>query len=150
MTRLADEVEKSEDSVRLRLWGDAVDLAKATPALGTGLDTFGVMYPLVRTIRQPVVFTHAESDWVQVFTDAGVTGLALVLAAGAMIAVHLFRKLRRSQSQWSRTLALAGLVALVGMAVQGLANFNLVVMSNLVFVAMALAIALAADGRVTS
>ena len=150
VTRLADEVERSEDSVRLRLWGDAVDLAKATPALGTGLDTFGVVYPLVRTIRQPAVFTHAESDWVQVFTDAGVAGLALVLAAGAMIAVHLFRKLRRSQSQWSRTFALAGLVALVGVAVQGLANFNLVVMSNLVFVAMALAIALAADGRVTS
>ena len=150
VTRLAEEVEKPEDSARLRIWSDAVDLVKVAPALGTGLDTFGVAYPLVRTIRQPVVFTHAESDWLQVFTDAGVAGLALVLAAAAMIALHLFRKLRRSQSQWSRTLALAGLVALIGMAVQGLANFNLVVTSNLLFVAAALAIALAADDRVTS
>jgi O-antigen ligase len=104
-----------------------------------------VAYPLVRTIRMPVVFTHAESDWVQLFMDTGLPGLALVLAGGTLLAVHLFRKLRRSGNQWSRTLALAGLVALVGGAVQGMGNFNLIVMSNLVFVATALA--LAAKGR---
>ena len=72
----------------------------------------------------PVVFTHAESDWVQLFTDTGIPGLALVLAAGALLAVHLFRKLRRSQSQWSRTLALAGLVALVGVRGAGDGQFQ--------------------------
>ena len=77
--------------------------------------------------------------------DTGLPGLGLVLTGGALLAVHLFRRLRRSPSQWSRTLALAGLVALVGGAVQGMGNFNLIVMSNLVFVATALA--LAAKGR---
>lgn len=149
VTRLAEEVGKPGEGARLRLWSDAVDLGGAAPATGTGLGTFGVVYPLVRTIRMPVVFTHAESDWVQLFMDTGVAGLALVLAAGALIAVHLFRKLRRSQTQWSRTLALAGLVALVGAAVQGMGNFNLIVMSNLVFVATAVALALAAEGRAT-
>lgn len=149
VTRLAEEVGNPGEGARLRLWSDAVDLAGAAPATGTGLGTFGVVYPLVRTIRMPVVFTHAESDWVQLFMDAGAAGLALVLAAGALLVVHLFRKLRRSQSQWSRTLALAGLVALVGAAVQGMGNFNLTVMSNLVFVAAALALALAAEGRAT-
>jgi hypothetical protein len=141
VTRLAAEVEKPEEGVRLRLWSDAVDLGGVAPATGTGLGTFGVAYPLVRTIRMPVVFTHAESDWIQLFMDTGMAGLALVLVGGALLAVHLFREFRRSRSQWSRALALAGLVALIGVAVQGMGNFNLIVMSNLVFVATALVLA---------
>jgi O-antigen ligase len=105
-----------------------------------------VAYPQVRTIRTPAIFTHAESDWVQLLTDTGVAGSVLVLAAGALLAVDLFRRSRRSRSGWSRTLALAALVALVGAAVQGMGNFNLTVMSNLVFVAMGLALAPAAEG----
>lgn len=150
VTRLAEEVGKPREGARLPLWSDAVDLGRAAPATGTGLGTFGVVYPLVRTIRTPVVFTHAESDWVQLFMDTGVVGLALVLAAGALLAVDLVRKLRRSGSQWSRALALAALVTLVGAAVQGMGNFNLTVMSNLVYVATALALALADEGGLTS
>jgi len=148
VTRLAEEVGKPAESYRLRVWSDSVDLWRIAPAMGTGLGTFGVAYPQGRTIRTPAIFTHAESDWVQLFTDTGVAGLALVLATGLLLVVDLFRRLRRSQSPWSRTLALAALVALVGAAVQGMGNFNLTVMSNLFFVATALALAPAAEGSV--
>jgi O-antigen ligase len=145
VTRLAEEVGRPGEGYRLRVWSDAVDLWRTAPAMGTGLGTFGVVYPQVRTIQTPAVFTHAESDWVQLFTDVGVAGVALVLAAGALLVVDLFRRWRRSQSRWSRTLALAALVTLVGTAVQGMGNFNLTVMSNLFFVATVLALAPAAE-----
>ena len=149
VTRLAEEVRRPGESYRLRVWSDAVALWGTAPAMGTGLGTFGVVYPQVRTIRAPSVFTHAESDWVQLFTDTGVAGGALLLAAGALLVVDLVRRWQRSQSRWSRTLALAALVTLVGAAVQGMGNFNLTVMSNLLFVATVLALAPAAEGQET-
>jgi len=145
VTRLAEEIGKPAEGYRLPLWSNAVDLWRTAPAVGTGLGTFDVAYPRVRTIRTPAIFTHAESDWVQLFTDTGLVGGGLVLAAGALLALDLFRRSRRSRGGWGRTLALAALVALVGAAVQGMGNFNLTLMSNLVFVAMGLALAPAAE-----
>jgi hypothetical protein len=51
-----------------------------------------------------------------------------------------------ADSRWTRAFALAGLVALVGAMVQGIANFNLAVMSNFVYLALAVALSLRACG----
>ena len=51
-----------------------------------------------------------------------------------------------TESRWARALALAGLVALGGTVVQGIANYNLPVMSNLIYVALAVALATRCGG----
>ena len=59
---------------------------------------------------------------------------------------------RRSPGSWHRlgkALTLAGFVALAGTVVQGLANFTLPAMSNLLYVALVLALALQ-PGRETA
>ena len=45
-----------------------------------------------------------------------------------------------TESRWARALALAGLVALGGTVVQGIANYNLPVMSNFLYLALAAAL----------
>ena len=45
------------------------------------------------------------------------------------------------RGRWARALALAGLVALGGTVVQGIANYNLPVMSNFIYVALAVTLA---------
>jgi hypothetical protein len=62
-----------------------------------------------------------------------------------MAALALLRGYREASSQWSHSLALAGLVALLGAAMQGIANFNLPVMSNFIYLALTVALALRAD-----
>src|SRR5213076_1151601 len=129
--RLAEELGRPEESPRLLLWADALKLWRAAPVLGTGFATFGVAFPPFRTLQAPVVFFHAESDWVQLLTDTGVVGLALALAAVASLGLALLRRYRhtegaaeatlgvaipaqerKTESRFSRALALAGLVAL--------------------------------------
>ncbi len=143
--RLADELGRPTESPRLWIWGNAMSLWLGAPVLGTGLGTFGVVFPRVRTIEAPVVYTHAESDWVQLLTDTGVLGLALALATVVSVALVLGQRLQQAEGRSGRLFALAGLVALLGAAIQGVGNYNLLVMSN--FAYLALAVVLAVNGH---
>jgi O-antigen ligase len=143
--RLADELGRPTESPRLWIWADAMTLWLHAPVLGTGLGTFGVAFAGVRTIEAAVVYTHAESDWVQFLTDTGVLGLALALATVVSVVLALGQRLQQAQGRSARIFALAGLVALLGAAVQGVGNYNLPVMSN--FIYLALAIVLAVNGH---
>jgi O-antigen ligase len=144
--RLAEEISQPESSLRLHIWADALHLWRRFPAFGTGLGTFGEVFPLVRTLPIPVTFTHAESDWVQLLIDTGAVGLFLALLSVGMVARELLRRYQGANSRWTRAFALGGLVALVGAAVQGIANFNLPVMSNFVYLALVVALPLRAAG----
>jgi uncharacterized membrane protein len=137
VTRLAEQIGGADEGTRAHLWGDVLR-SWGPSALGSGVDSFKVAYPQFRTIQAPVVFAHAESDLVQLFADTGLVGLGLVLATGALLALSLLRGYRDAESGSRRMVCLGALVGLVGVAVQGIGNFNLPVMSNLLFLAVAL------------
>jgi uncharacterized membrane protein len=144
--RLAEEVSRPQESARIAIWSDAIGLWSRAPALGTGLATFEVAYPLARTIRWPEIFLHAESDWVQILTDTGLVGLGLAFATVNLVALALLRRLQEAEGSRTRAFALAGMVALFGATVQGIGNFNLPVMSNLFYLAVAVVAGLRSDG----
>jgi O-antigen ligase len=135
--RLVEEVGQAEEGGRIRIWADALNLWRDAPVLGTGLATFGVAFPPFRTVQAPVVFSHAESDWVQLLTDTGMVGLGLALAALTALALAMLGRYQQTESRSGRALALAGLVALAGTTVQGIANYNLPVMCSFIYLAAA-------------
>ncbi len=143
--RLGEELGAADESPRMRLWQDAMAQWYDAPLLGTGLGSFGVAFEPYRTAKAPVIFTHAESDWVQLLTDTGVLGLALVIAASAIVILALARARGHAADSWDRALALGALVALIGTSLQWIANYNLTVMSNLLYLAAAMAVALPAE-----
>ena len=65
------------------------------------------------------------------------------------VGIALRRRYRATDSRWEKALTLAGFVALAGTVVQGLANFTLPAMANLLYVALVLALALQ-PGRETA
>jgi O-antigen ligase len=146
--RLTEELGQPDESPRLHIWADAIQLWKQFPLVGSGLGTFGVAFPLERTVLAPVTFTHAESDWVQLLTDSGAVGLLLALSSVGLVARVLLRRYRGTDSLWTQALALGGLVALARAVVQGIANFNLAVMSNFIYLALAVALGLRAQGSI--
>jgi len=134
LERLAGEIEQRSESARVLIWTDSLALWGNAPFLGTGLATFETIFPRVRTLVAPVVFTHAESDWVQLATDTGLAGLAMIVAGLGAIAVGCARMRTPSQSS---IFAIGGAVGLIGTAIQGIGNFNLPVTSNLLYLALA-------------
>ncbi|MGH7267505.1 MAG: O-antigen ligase family protein [Candidatus Rokuibacteriota bacterium] len=144
--RLAEEVEDYGESPRLRIWEDAIALWRDAPILGTGLGTFEWAFARVRTLPGSKVYTHAESDWVQLLTDTGLAGIALIMLALGLLGASLLRcRQRSSRISMQRTLALGALVAVIGAVIQAIPNFNLVVMSNLLYAALPASIVLARE-----
>jgi O-antigen ligase len=135
--RLVEEIEQGSESSRILIWGDALALWRHAPALGTGLATFETVFPGVRTIVAPVVFTHAESDWVQILTDTGLVGLLAVLTTLAVTVVSCLRLRTHTRVD---ILAVGAAVATLGVAIQGVGNFSFVVMSNLLYIAVAVGV----------
>jgi hypothetical protein len=82
----------------------------------------------------------------QLLTDTGVIGLGLALAACVVVGLALRRRARIISSSSASIVAIGALVALVGTAVQGVANFNLPVMSNFLYLAAAVGLALSGGG----
>lgn len=143
--RLGEELNAAEESPRLGLWEDAFRLWRDAPLIGSGLASFGVAFEPYRTMTAPVIFTHAESDWVQILTDTGIVGLMLVLATIVAVGRSLALEWRRARGTREPSLALGALVALGGTAVQWVANYNLPVMSNLLYLAAVAAVAVPLD-----
>jgi O-antigen ligase len=135
--RLVEELEQGSESSRLLIWSDALAVWRHAPALGTGLASFETVFPGVRTIMAPVAFTHAESDWVQILTDTGVAGLLAVLATLGVTVVSCLRLRTHTRLD---ILAIGAAVAALGAAIQGVGNFSFVVMSNLLYVAVAVGV----------
>jgi O-antigen ligase len=150
--RLLTELERPDEGFRLRVWPDALALWRQAPLLGNGLGSFAVAFPPFRTLRAPAVVSHAESDWLQILVETGVVGLGLLLATTASLALMLLSRRRHASAYAARIGALAGLVALIGAAVQGIPNYTAPVMSNLIYLALTLTITaagpLAAGGTV--
>ena len=65
----------------------------------------------------------------------------MALLAVVALGIALRRSYRTTQSRWAKALTLAGLVALAGTVVQAMGNFSLPVMSNLIYVALVVALA---------
>lgn len=145
--RLAAELADLEGSTRIGVWREAMSLWAQFPLFGTGLGTFGAAFRLVRTVFPgPVAFTHAESDYIQLLTDTGILGLVLaVWVAGALVVAGI-KEWQGAQSRHAKGLALGGLIALVGTLVQGIGNYNLVVMANYLYLAVGLTLMLKAAG----
>ena len=147
--RLLTEIERPDEGFRLRVWPDALGMWwNEAPIVGSGLGSFAVAFPRFRTLRIPNVISHAESDWLGILVETGVIGFAFVASIAVSLAVMLLRRRRLSRTYSGRVQALAGLVALVGAAVQSLPNYNLPVMSNLIY--LALALTLASNGPTTA
>jgi O-antigen ligase len=143
-TRLAEEAAAQGEGTRVQIWQDTLGLATASPTVGIGFGGFGSAFPMVRSIRLPVVYLHAESDWVQLLAEVGALGLGLALLVLLVNAGILLRGHQGHRgSDWSRLIGLAALVVLLGTTLQAVGNFNLAVMSNLIFVALAVCIGVA-------
>jgi hypothetical protein len=54
----------------------------------------------------------------------------------------LGQRLQQAQSRGARTFALAGLVVLFGAAIQGVGNYNFPITSNLMYLALAIVLAM--------
>jgi len=87
-------LEGIPQAARFQVWRDTLRMARDFPLFGTGLNSFSVISPAYKTFPLPVLFTHAENDYLQLLAETGLIGSGLVLLFFAVFVREVFRLFR--------------------------------------------------------
>ncbi len=109
--KFVERLDNWQSDDRLKIWKTNIDMAADFPITGIGLASHRDVYPAY--LDQPFdnrEFTHTENCYLQVTTELGFPGLAVVLAGIMMCVYWVLAGLRLSESR-EGTLALAAVGA---------------------------------------
>lgn len=130
---LADPTNAAEP--RFVHWGNVIPYLQDQGLWGSGLGTYGVVYPQFQTSGTiETWFKHAENVYIETLAELGIVGLGLLLLLMLSIARDSWRLYGSSDAQ-SRALGVAGLFCLVGVGSASLLDFGIYQPANLVVVA---------------
>jgi O-antigen ligase len=109
---------------------DALRMSRDHLAHGVGLGAFEMAYPKYQTINTDLVYDYAHNDYAQLFAEAGTLGWILAPASIVMFVLLSFRRLRSRLEHPTGWLQLGMAVAVCGLLVHSLFDFNLHVPAN--------------------
>ncbi len=82
---------------RLRIVKDVLAAWARFPALGTGLGTHAVVYPMFDHSTIPALASHAENEYAQIAEEMGALGLGTLVVFGTLIGMSYARIVRRTR-----------------------------------------------------
>jgi hypothetical protein len=133
-------------SFRLDTWKGALRLAASSPWLGSGLGSFEDAYPRFKRGFGGHRVQHAESDYLELLSEAGLVGWVLALSAAFLLALGVWRRPRHGGDPEAGGVGAGALAGLCALAVHSAFDFNLRIPSNAVLAALLAAIAASAAG----
>ncbi|HEX8353876.1 MAG TPA: O-antigen ligase family protein, partial [Pyrinomonadaceae bacterium] len=147
LTRVAGTVYSDDPTTgRAHFWRGTLGIIRDHPVLGTGLGSFGAVYPRYDTGNGTYRLEQAHNDYLQILSDAGaVGGLLGLLFVGALFWMALKRM--HSHDRFRRGVALGALGGCVGALVHSFFDFTLHTTANALLFLLLAALA-TANGRV--
>ena len=136
-------------SGRLHYWSVAIEIFKANPLVGAGLDAFGNAFPLYDTRNGAFRVEQAHNDYLQMLADGGMIGFGLVLVFVVMLAGACFRSIRSAAEGFERSVAIGAAAGIVGILAHSVVDFPLRTTSNAYNFFLLIAVMIAA-GAVSS
>lgn len=136
------EPERLSASGRLPNWLDTLQAVPQFPIFGVGLGNYRDIYLLYEFRFAPLWHYFAENQYVQAVIDAGIVGLALMLATLAAVTVSCWTLLSRGNrthegeaASEDMMLAQVGLFAVTTQAFHAVFDFGLYLPANLLLMA---------------
>jgi O-antigen ligase len=136
------EADWSEFNNRRGAWTDAIDIASRFPAVGTGLNTYGVATLFYQRHDLAKYFSAAHNDYLQLAAEGGL--LLTIPAAACLVAfiVAVRRRFVEENSVRTYWLRVGAVTALTAIALQETVDFSLQMPGNAALFAVVCAIAL--------
>ncbi|MCA1621764.1 MAG: O-antigen ligase family protein [Acidobacteria bacterium] len=147
LSRVAGTVYSDDPTTgRAHFWRGTVQIIRDHPVLGTGLGSFGSVYPRYDTGNGTYRLEQAHNDYLQVFSDAGVVGGLLGLCFVALLFWTALRRIH-SHDRFRRGVALGALGGCAGALVHSFFDFTLHTTANALLFLLLAALA-TVNGRV--
>jgi O-antigen ligase len=135
---------------RLSIWRDTLQLIRRHPVLGSGLGSFGTVYPSVQTAFLNHVVDHAHCDYLELVTELGLPGGILVFGAIFWVLGRTFRHCKKHGTDNDKAISLACFGSIVAILLHSLADFNLYIPANALIFVMILALAWSSSGQIAN
>lgn len=116
--------------IRLGIDRDAMKMFTRRPVMGWGLGTFPVIYPQFRSFYTNHVIDHAHNDYVELLTETGSLGIAILAWFLYVVFRSAARKLKDGPKDVNALVALAALLGISGILIHSLVDFNLQIPAN--------------------
>ncbi len=125
---------------RLSFWKDSLGLVREYPLAGIGLGNFGLGFRRFQTSLVTLFVDHAHNDYVELVTETGFLGVALVFVPilylfGKMIAIFL-----TDQRRYRPAVLLGCIGSTLALLIHSVTDFNLQVPANATVFAVVLGI----------
>lgn len=124
ISRVTERLNNWDSNGRIQIWDANVKVFSEFPMFGTGIGTHAYIHQ--RHLDQPFStgrYSHAESSYLQIASETGIAGLALMACCLLVAFYWCIRGIRNSQSRIA-TLALCGITcSLLASCIQSIADF---------------------------
>jgi O-antigen ligase len=128
---------------RLVATRDSLGILRDHPWLGTGMGSFGAMFPQYRSFATDAFWEHAHDDYAEGLAETGLVG-GLLLATGIVIFVRLaFRNLKERLAYSVGWIQFGGALGCSGFLVHSFVDFNLHIPANAAWFSVCLGLATA-------
>jgi O-antigen ligase len=116
---------------RWTIWANTFQIVKDFPLFGSGLGTFAYIFPMYRSFHLIGIATHAENDFLQLASEAGLIGIGLLLILFFYLFFRVVSGIRSlSHKEPGRYIAIGGLVGILALMFHSLVERNIQVPSN--------------------
>jgi O-antigen ligase len=128
-----DKHSELAGDIRLSINRNTLHMFAKRPALGWGLGTFDSVYPEFRSFYTRFRVDEAHNDYLQLLAETGVVGFATAVWFLIVVIRPALQKSRGWPSDVNGIAAVASLVAISGILVHSLVDFNLEIPANALF-----------------
>jgi len=124
-------LERFLSESRPTYWAQTVDIIKDFPVFGSGLGTFGAVYPAYDKYMIPAQFSHAHNDYLEYFSELGFVGLFVLMAGILSLLIKSYSVWRERSHPQMKALALGGIIAIIVLLLHSITDFNLHIPANM-------------------
>jgi len=123
------------------VWANTVGISADYPLFGSGLGTFGAVYPAYEeNWKGTRHFAHAHNDYLEYLSEVGWLGMALLLGGILFVLVKTFIVWKDRQRPDVKGLALGGMIAIVLILLHSIGDFNLHIPANMLLFSVVLSL----------
>lgn len=129
---------------RWHMYKDVIEMSKDYPLFGAGLGNFAAVFPMYKTTISNMIFSHADSDWLQFLSETGLIGFLCIavfiwfffkdilychfLGKGRCV---LLKDINLRHDRFVLLVISAGIVSLSSIVMHGMVDINLHIPSNM-------------------